>query len=116
MNVLPGEQEKVLAEDVLDVLFAEGFSNGPAMLVINDTRRLVEHLPAALPGQITQVRVFQIERLEQFVEAAELEKLPAVEGARSAAAIEARIQFANRGFLAMAYFQGALQPPAFRQA
>ena len=32
------------------------------MLVIDDAARLIEHLPAALPGQVAEVGVFQIER------------------------------------------------------
>ena len=60
-----------------------------AMLVVHDAGRLIEHLPPALPGEKSQVRVFQIKRREQRIEPPELEELPAIESARSAAAVEA---------------------------
>ena len=65
------------------------------MLVIHDAARLVEHFPAALPGQVAEVGVFQIEGREQLVEAAQLEKLAAIERAGSAAAVEARIEIVD---------------------
>ena len=75
---------------------AEMLADGAAMLVIHDALRLVEHLPAALPGHVAEVGVFQIERREQRIEAAELQKFAPVEGAGSAAAVEAGIEIRRR--------------------
>ena len=53
---------------------------------------------------------------QQFVESAELQELAPVEGARSAAAVEAWEQIVNRRLDAMAHFQAAILPPALRQS
>ena len=71
-------------------VFAETLADGAAVFVIHHAARLVEHLPAALPGQVAEVGVFQVKGRQQLVEAAELEELAPVEGARAAAAVEAR--------------------------
>ena len=86
------------------------------MLVMHHAGGLIEHLPAALPGQKTQVGVFQIERRQQFVEAAQLEKLPPVERARAATAVKAWKQAIDRRVLAMAHAQTAVLPPALGQS
>ncbi len=80
----------------LDVIVAECLADGAAVLVVDHAARLVEHFPAALPGHIAEVGVFQVEGREQLVEAAELEELAPVEGARTAAAVKAGEQPGRR--------------------
>ncbi len=65
----------------LDVLRRELLPDGAAMLVKHDAARLVEHLPAALPGHVAEVGIFQVEGRQQGIEAAQFEELVAVEGA-----------------------------------
>ena len=86
------------------------------MLVEDHAARLVEHLPAALPRHVAEVGVFQIEGLQQMVEAAEFEKLRAVEGAAAAAAVEAGEEVVDRVVDAVADAQAAVLPPALREA
>ena len=86
------------------------------MFVIDHARGLIQDFPAALPGQIAEVGVFQIERREQFVEAAELQKLSAVKGAGSAAAVGARIQLADLSARSRWRTRRLRRsPPAFRE-
>ena len=89
----------------------ELLADGAAMLVIHDAARLVENLPAALPGDVAEVGVFEIEGREQRVEAAELEKLAPVEGAGAAAAVEARDRDRRSPVVAVAH----AQPPSSHQ-
>src|SRR5437870_13899877 len=90
VNILPAEEQEVFLQDRLDLVFTKTFADGAAMLVVDDAARLVEHFPAPLPRQISEVGVLQIEGPQQRVEAAQFEEFPAVEGARAAAATEAR--------------------------
>ncbi len=112
VNVLPAEQHVVLLQHGLDAFLAEDFANRAPVLVVDGAARLVQHLPAALPGKIAEVRVFQIERMEQRIEAAQLEKLPAVEGAGPAAAVETGEEIVDGGVDAMPHAQAAILPPA----
>ena len=84
------------------------------MLVIDHARRLIQNFPSALPCEEAKVGVFQIKRLEQFVEPAQLEKFSAIESARSPASVEAREQFADLRLRAMPYAKRPLLPPSFR--
>src|SRR5262249_29895007 len=90
VDVLPREQDEILAQDGLDLGFAEVLADGAAVLVVDDAARLIEHLPAALPGQESEVGVFQVKRMQQWIEAAKFQELFAIEGARAAATVEAR--------------------------
>src|ERR1700722_19778544 len=90
MDIFPREQQEVFLEDPLNVFLAEALADGAAVFVIHNAGGLVKHLPAALPSQITQVRVFQIEGLVKMIEATQLQKLAAVESAGAAASVEAR--------------------------
>ena len=72
MDVFPREQQEVLLENTLNIAVAEALADGTAMLVIDDARGLIENLPASLPRQVAQVGVFQIERLEEMIEAPQL--------------------------------------------
>src|SRR5687767_13195801 len=103
VNVFPAEQDEVFLQYGLDVFVAERLADGAAVLVIHHAPRLIVHLPAALPGKISEVGVFQIKRLEQRVEAAKLKELVPVESARTAAAVEAGIQAVDRRIVAMAH-------------
>src|SRR6266852_6163925 len=85
------------------------------MFVIHHAASLIEDLPSAFPSLVAEIGVFQIERAKQLVEAAQLEKLSAIESAGAAAAIEAREGLSNRSVDAMAYPQAATLPPALRQ-
>src|ERR1700733_5635860 len=71
MDVFPREQKKVFLEDALNVGVAEYFADGAAMLMIDDARGLIHRFPAAFPGQVAEVGVFEIERREEFIESAE---------------------------------------------
>src|ERR1019366_5028175 len=115
VNVLPAEQHVVLLEHGLYPFLAEHFAYRAPVLVVDRAARLVQHLPAALPGKIAEVRIFQIERMEQRIEAAQLEKLPAVEGAGPAAAIETGEEIVDGGVDAMPHAQAAVLPPALGQ-
>ncbi len=124
MNVLPAEEQKVLLQHGLDVPGAESLADGAAMFMVHHAGGLVEHLPAALPGEESEVGIFEVERSEKRIEAAELEEFPAIECARSATAIEAGEQAVGTligtlielGIFAMAYSQPAILPPAMGQA
>src|SRR5262245_46482431 len=116
MDILPDKQHKVLLEHGLDVSSRKALADGSAMLVIDHAGRLVENFPAALPGEISKVGVFQIKGLEQFVKAAQFQKLLAVERAGSSASVKAGIKLADPGFGTVAHAQSTLEPPAFRQA
>ena len=116
MDILPAEQQEILLQHRLDLRFAEALADGAAMLVIHHAARLIQHLPAALPRQVAEVGVFQIEGREQFVEAAQLQEFPPVEGAGSAAAVEAGKQTVDGRVDAMPHAQAAILPPALRQA
>ncbi len=116
VNVFPAKQQVVFLEDFLDILLAEALADSAAMLVVNHATRLVEHLPAALPGHVAQVAVFQVEGRQQWVEAAQFEEFLAVERARSAAAIEAREEIGHAGVDAVTHAQAAVFPPALRKA
>ncbi len=68
MNVLPGEQQKILFENALNIRFAEAASDGSTVFVKHHARGLIQVLPSALPREIAKIRVLQIERCKQFVE------------------------------------------------
>jgi len=114
--VLPAKQQIVLAQYALDELRRELLADGAAVLVKHDAARLVQHLPPALPGHVAEVGVFQVERLQQRVKAAQLQELVAVESAASAAAVEAGKEVRHRRVVAMTHAQGAVLPPGLRQA
>ena len=115
VDVLPAEQQEVLLQHALNELRGELLPDGSAVLVEYDAPRLVQHLPSALPGHVSQVGVFQVERLQHTVEAAQLEELVPVEGARSAAAVETGIQILYRRVVAVPDAQAAVLPPPLRQ-
>ncbi len=94
---------------------AELASDGPAMLVVHDARRLIHDLPATFPRQITEIRVFQVKRGEQRIESTQFQKLAPVEGTRSAASVKAGIQLLDRRFDPMPHAKAALLPPALSQ-
>jgi hypothetical protein len=72
---------------------------------------LIEHLPSAFPGHHAEVGIFEIEGLEEFVEAAECEELAAVEGAGAAAAVEAGEEAIDALIDAVADAEAAVFPP-----
>src|SRR6185437_11868468 len=88
--------------------------------VVHDAGGLVENFPAALPGEKAEVRVFQIEGREQGIEAAEFEKLAAIEGAGSAASIEAGEEAAGAWIdcriFTMAHPETTILPPALGES
>src|SRR3954465_8928242 len=96
MNVLPHEQREVLFQNSLNEHERELLSNRSAMLVKDDALRLIQHLPAAFPREHSEVCIFQVEGTKQVIESAQLEELPAVERAGTAARIEARVSVGNR--------------------
>ena len=116
VDILPAKQQVVFLQNVLDMLFAKTLADGAAMLVVYDATRLIEHFPAALPGHIAQVTVFQVEGLQQPVEAAQFEELFAIEGAGTAAAVEAREEIRHARVDSVAHAQTAVFPPALREA
>src|SRR5579871_1558510 len=116
MDVLPREQQVILLEHCLNLRFTEALADGSTVFVIHDTARLVQHLPAALPCHVPEVRIFQIERREQIVESAELQKFATVEGTRSADPVEAGKHVGEFFIDAMADLQIAIDPSAFRES
>lgn len=92
MDVFPGEQNEIFLEHRLNPRRTEMPADGAAMLVVYDALRLIQNFPAAFPGAIAEVGVFQVERFEQGIEAAEFEIFTPVERARAAAAVKARIK------------------------
>src|SRR5258708_5855379 len=90
VNIFPAEQQVILLEHGLNMLRREGLADGATVLVEHHAARLVQHLPSALPGHEAEVRVLQIERLQQRIESAQLQKLAPIERTASAAAVEAR--------------------------
>src|SRR6266571_520526 len=108
VNVLPAEQDEILLEDRLDLLLGEASSDGSAVLVIDLAVRLVEHFPTALPGHVAQIRIFEIKRSEQRIEAAQLQKFAAIEGAGSAATIKTGIEVCDSGVDAVPHTQRAV--------
>src|SRR5579862_7499484 len=115
MNILPAKQDEIFLKDRVDSRRREFLANGPAMLVINDALGLIQYFPAALPGLVTEIGVFEIKRAKQLVESAEREELSAVESAGTSAAIEAGKSFRDRRVYAMPHAQAAILPPALRQ-
>src|SRR5260370_41113835 len=95
VNVLPAKQDEILLEDGLNLLLCKSFSDRSAVLVIDLAVRLVEHFPAALPGHVAQIRIFEVKRSEQRIEAAQLPKFVAIERAGSAAAVKTGIKICN---------------------
>jgi hypothetical protein len=51
MNVFPDEQDGVLIENALNVPGRKLAADSAALLVLDNTARLVEHFPSALPRQ-----------------------------------------------------------------
>ncbi len=100
-------------QDGADLGVAEPFADGTPVLVPDPARWLVEHLPAALPSPVAEIGVFQVERREQLVEAAQFQELAAVEGAGAAAAIKARERTVNFVVDPVAHPEHAQLPPAF---
>src|SRR5262249_50875949 len=116
VDVFPTKQNEVFPQDALDEFGRKLLADGSAMLVIHDAARLIQHLPAAFPRHVAEVGVFQVERFEQTVESTEFEKLGAIEGAASAAAVEAREELGDAGINAVAHAQTAILPPALGEA
>ncbi len=116
VDVFPGEQDVVLLQHGIDIGGAEALADGAAVFVVDDAGGLIEHLPAALPGQEADVGVFEIEGRKEFVEAAQRKELAAVEGAGSAAAVEAGEEFVDFLVFAMGDAQRAVAPPAAGEA
>src|SRR5271168_4558437 len=85
------------------------------MLVIHLAGRLVQDFPAAFPGLVAEVGVFEIEGMEQLVESAEFEKFAAIEGAGSAAAVKTRERRLDGVVDAMTHAQTSVFPPALRE-
>ena len=96
MNVFPAIKNYVLINNGVDELFRKFLANGAAMFVIHNACRLIQHLPAALPGGEAQVCIFVVEGPEDLVESAQLQKLPAVKGAGAAAGVRAGERNSNR--------------------
>src|SRR5271166_560660 len=116
VNVLPGEENEILLEDRVDCCGGEFLADSAAVFVIDHAGRLVENFPAALPGLVAEIGVFEVKRAEELVEAAELQKFSAIEGAGSAAAVEAREQSGDCGIDSVADAQAAVFPPALRES
>ncbi len=116
VNIFPAEQQIVFFEYVLNIRLGETLADGAAMFVVHHAARLVEHLPSALPRHVAEIGIFQIEGFQQRIEAAQLEKLVAVERARSAASVETGEEIGYAGVDAVAHAQAAIFPPALRQA
>src|SRR5262245_30698848 len=116
VDVLPAEEEKILLENARDVVGREGAANCSAMLVEHDAAGLVENLPAALPGHVAEIGVFEIERPQEMVEAAQLEEFRPVKGAGSASPIKAGIQAGDLIVKTVANTQAAVLPPPLGQA
>src|SRR4051794_6150033 len=89
VNVLPAEEQEILLQHGLDVAVREVLAYRAAMLVMHDAGGLVEHFPAAFPGQIAEIGVFEIKGREEVIEAAEFKEFAAIESATAAAAVEA---------------------------
>src|SRR5579883_2816187 len=70
VDIFPREQQIILLQDRLNPVFAKVLADGAAVLVVDDAARLVEHLPAAFPGLVSQVGVFQVKGRQQGVETA----------------------------------------------
>ncbi len=98
----------------LNVARAELLPDGPAMLMKDHARRLIEYFPSALPREKTEVGVFQIKGREQLIEAAQFEELRAIVSGRATACIEAREQPIDRGIVAMAHLQFPRSPTNLR--
>ncbi len=115
VNIFPAEENEIFLEDAIDLSLREVLADGAAVFVIDDAARLVQDFPAALPGLVAEVGVFEIEGPEQLVESAELQKLAAIECAGSASAVKARERAVIAGSIAMADAQSAVFPPALRE-
>src|SRR5260370_28574675 len=95
VNVLPAKQDEILLKDGLNLLLCKSFSARSAVLVIDLAVRLVDHFPAALPGHIAHIRIFEAERTEHRIEAAPLPKFVAIERSASPAAVKTGITVLN---------------------
>ena len=115
MDVLPAKENEIPFEHQLDLCASEVLADGAAVLVIDDAARMVHHLPPLFPSHVSEVCVFQIEGSEQLVKTTELEKFSTVEGARSAAAIEARVRLRYRLVDTVPDAKTAILPPTLRE-
>src|SRR5690242_14947980 len=115
VDVLPAEKQVVFLQNSLDLVFAKALADSAPVFVPDDAPRLIEHLPPALPGHVSQVGIFEVKGREKIVEAAELEELLAVECARPAAPVEAGKGILHRGINTVAHPHTAVLPPALRQ-
>src|SRR5271165_1883511 len=91
MYVFPSQQNGVLLERGLDEFTSKLLADGSAMFMEHRARRFIKNLPSALPCHEAQIGVLIVKGLEQRVESAEFQELPAVECAGPPAWIEARI-------------------------
>src|SRR5579862_2168496 len=103
VNVLPGEQNEILFQHRGDFVGAKFLADGSTMFVIHDAGGLIEYFPAAFPRQISEVCVFQVERLVQRIEGAQLQHFSAIKGAGATAAVETGKQLVHFLVGAMAY-------------
>ena len=83
-HAAPQEQVLVATNRVVDVAIAKRLATGAAMLVHHGALRREQHAIAALPRLVGQPHVFDVERVVEGVEAADLQEHPAIK--RSAAA------------------------------
>ena len=90
MDVFPAEEQKVLLKNRLDVIIGKLLTDRAAMFVPDLACRLVENLPAAFPGEETDVRVLEIEGREEFVKASQFQKLALVICAGATTTVGAR--------------------------
>ncbi len=91
-------------------------ADGAAMLVITRCSAADRAPSSRVSTPDSEVRVFQIERTKQVIESAKLEKLPAVERAGTAAAIEAWICIRDAVVDPMSDAQCSARPPGLRES
>ena len=115
VDVFPAEDEEVFLEDGIDEILGEFLADGAAVFMVDDAGGLIVNLPAALPCQVADVGVFEVEGGEEVVEAAEGEEFVAMEGAGTAAAVEAGEESVDVFVFAMADAEAAIGPPALRE-
>ena len=116
VDVLPDEQQAVLLEHGVDVGGGEVLADRGAVFVVDDATRLVKDHPASLPRHVADVGVFEVERLEQSVETAQLEEFAAVVGCGSAAGVEGGEEGVHLIIVAVCHVQTAVDPTTLHEA
>src|ERR1035438_8712759 len=114
VRILPGIEDRVLADDVVDVGTWKLPADRAAVFVPDPALRLIEDAPAAFPGHQAEVAVLHVKGPQQRVESAQLEEFAAVKCARTAASIEAGPQCVDRFVGMMPRAQPAALPPGLR--